>query len=145
MKLIHVISIPLLLPIVTYIYNRLSIFGLFRYPTSQVCSYALDDEYFVIKGPNHCEDIEYIPELSKIYAACQGNVESRYKWWPAWNVLYDPEAGRQADGQIWEVDVKVCQTKIRSYLIVVDPQLRLGKRPRLISQTSKPPLSLASV
>jgi hypothetical protein len=108
MRLLYLVLPPLLVPILTYTYTRLAIFGVFQYPSIQAASFALIDKIFTIPGPNQCEDIEYIPKLGKIYAACQGNVESRYRWWPAWNVLDDPEAGRRADGQIWEVDVKVC-------------------------------------
>ena len=104
----------LAIPFLSFLYSRLSLFGVFRFHFHSIHTFInryTDQELFLIKGIQQCEDIEYVPRLGKIYAACQGNTTARWGWWPAWNNLDNPVDGLNADGGLFVIDVKVSRPK----------------------------------
>lgn len=94
-----------------YLYHRLSVLGSFRNPTRKASSFAVDDQIFLLDGLSHCEDLTYIPELGKIYTACQGDMGVRYGWFPPLSNFDRPSGVEGVDGGLYSIDVEVGSTE----------------------------------
>ncbi len=97
-----IILLAVLIRLAIFINSRLTLFGLYRHTFRSASSCAVDGELFVLKGMQQCEDIEYVEEVGKVYAACSGNGTARWGWWPPWGNLDRPEDGLYTDGGLWE-------------------------------------------
>lgn len=87
-----------------YVHRRLTVLGALRsYPAGAVYS----DEVIAIPDTVHCEDVHYYAPSGTLFAACEDNAETRFKWFPALANLDDPEMASRSRGSIHVVDPKV--------------------------------------
>lgn len=92
-----------------WVLARLTVMGVFRPHANfrHASSYAVDGEIFTLPELKQCEDLEFVPSLSRIYTACQGNESVRWDWFPAVGNFDKPEVVDRADGRLYSIDVQV--------------------------------------
>ncbi|KAK8094649.1 serum paraoxonase/arylesterase family protein [Apiospora hydei] len=88
----------------TQVYRQLTIFGLFRTPSSTHIS--TDDTIVVIEGTKHCEDLHWHEPSQRLFTACEGPQTTRFSWWPPLTNHEDPTALKDARGLLVVVDPK---------------------------------------
>ena len=76
-----------------------------RYPPGA----TVQDEVVVISDTVHCEDLHYHAGSGTLFTACEDNLETRFKWFPALAIFDNPELGAKSRGSIHVVDPKVCE------------------------------------
>ena len=75
-----------------------------RYPPGA----TVQNEVVVISDTVHCEDLHYHAGSGTLFTACEDNLETRFKWFPALATFDNPELGGKSRGSIHVVDPKVC-------------------------------------
>lgn len=89
----------------TQVYRQLTIFGLFRTPSSTHTSAV--DTVVVIEGTKHCEDLHYHETAELLFTACEGPRTTRFSWWPPLANHQDPTALKDAQASLVVIDPKV--------------------------------------
>lgn len=90
-----------------WLYGRLSFYGAFRTAFPSVDVEFASAEKFILPELITCEDLAVHQPSGYIFTACQTELGSRHKWFPAMAVFDDAEAGFASRGQIWAIDPKV--------------------------------------
>ncbi|KAK8039329.1 hypothetical protein PG993_007740 [Apiospora rasikravindrae] len=88
----------------TQVYRQLTIFGVFRTPSSTHVSAG--DTIVVIEGTKHCEDLHWHEPSQRLFTACEGSQTTRFSWWPPLTNHEDPTALKDARGSLVVVDPK---------------------------------------
>ncbi|KAK7977413.1 hypothetical protein PG988_004903 [Apiospora saccharicola] len=88
----------------TQVYRQLTIFGLFRTPSSTHTS--AEDTVVVIEGTKHCEDLHWHKPTQRLFTACEGPRTTRFSWWPPLANHEDPTALKDARASLVVVDPK---------------------------------------
>ena len=66
------------------------------------------EEIIVIPDTTHCEDVHYYAPGASLFAACEDNANTRFRWFPPLAVFDDPELGKRGRGSIHVISPKVC-------------------------------------
>ncbi|KAK4148311.1 uncharacterized protein C8A04DRAFT_33757 [Dichotomopilus funicola] len=90
------------------IYQTVIVFGFLRkYPNGA----TTDTEVIAIPDTVHCEDLHYHASSGTVFAACEDDPDTRFKWFPPIANFDDPELASRSRGSIHVVDPKTMKSE----------------------------------
>lgn len=78
------------------------VLGLFRNPASTILTSA--NEFAIVGGTTHCEDLHYHEPSESLFTACEDNESTRYSWFPPLANYDNPSGAAKARGSIKIID-----------------------------------------
>lgn len=98
------------------IYQAVIVFGILRkYPNGT----TTNTEVIAIPDTVHCEDLHYHASSGTVFAACEDDPNTRFKWFPPIANFDDPELASRSRGSIHVVDPKVNRTPEKGEDLVI--------------------------
>jgi len=86
------------------LYRAVVVLGVLRkYPNGA----TIQGEVTEIPDTVHCEDLHYHLPSGTLFAACEDNAETRFKWFPPLTNFDAPELASKSRGSIHVIDPKV--------------------------------------